>query len=156
MQSNEVPKLRLLGAPHARDHGAQDPGYVLRPFGISTQPEGIVGYTAWHSLRETVQLHWFTARAQHAESIYRAVPEDPYVLTVAAALHRDNRSFCIGNTHQSSRNCAPSAAGIEHIRAKHHAARVEASVVPHRCSGQSDLLLRHILVRAGPQLFGKP
>ena len=42
-------------------------------------------------------------------------------------------------------------AGIEHVGTQHHAARVEASVVPHGRSGQSDLLLCHVLMRAGAQ-----
>src|SRR5208337_276732 len=99
VKPSEATKLRLLGASHARDQRAQDPRYVFRPFRISTQPEGIVGYTAWHSPRDTVQLHWFTARAQHAKCIDGAVPEDPCVLAVAAALHRDDGAFRIGNTH---------------------------------------------------------
>ena len=135
MQSDEAPELRLVGATDSRDHRAQDPSDVFRPLDISTQPENIVGYTAWNTPRDAAQLHWLIARVQHAEGIHGAVPEDPGVLTVATPLHRDDRPFRFGNPHQSPWNCSPPTTGIEHVSTQHHAARVEASVIPHGRSG---------------------
>jgi hypothetical protein len=74
---------------------------------------------------------------------------------MAASLHRDDRSFRFGNAHQSPWNRDPCVAGIEHVGAQDHAARVEASIVPNRRGGQGDLLLRHILMRPGSQALGK-
>ncbi len=155
MQADKADQLCFLGAPYARDHGAQDPSNVFGALGIAAQPEEIVGDAARHNPRDTAQLHRLIARTQHTERIDRAVPQYPCVLAVAAPLHRDDRSFRFGDAHQPSRNRNPPAAGIEHVSAQHHAARVETSVVPHRRGGQSDLLLRDILVGAGPQLLGK-
>ena len=93
--------------------------------------------------------------AQQTERIDGAIPQDPCVLAVASPLHGHYRPFRFSNANQSARNRFPRLAGIEHVGAQYHAARVETSVVPHRRHGQSDLLLRHIFVRAGPQLLGK-
>src|ERR1700729_694867 len=131
MQSDYAPEFRLVGATDSRDHRAQDPSNVFRPLDISTQPENIVGYTAWNTTGDPAQLHRLVARMKQTERIHRSVPEDPGILTVAAPLHRDDRPFCFSNPHQSPWNCSPPATGIEHVSTQHHAARVEASVIPH-------------------------
>src|SRR6266568_4945140 len=74
---------------------------------------------------------------------------------MTASLHGDDGSFRLRNSNQSSGDCDPASARIEHVRAQHDAARVEAAVVPHWRGGQSHLLLRHILMRARAQFLSE-
>ena len=78
----------------------------------------------WARPGQTAQLHRLAARTQHAEGVDRAVPKHPRVFAVAAALHRDHRSFGLGHADKSAGKGNPSITRVKHVSAQHHAARL--------------------------------
>jgi hypothetical protein len=117
-----------------------DASNIFGAFDVPPQPEGIVGDAAGYDARDTAQLHRLITRSQHAEGI-------------DGASHRTHASLlcpprCIETTEPSASATRTSPPGIAiqplpvlstYVRST-TLRDIERTVVPHRRSGQGELV----------------